>query len=55
MYKRLSFDVIQEQKRSHKLTLSRLSKVAVILLNSFVNNYKNVIMTATLERREGVS
>jgi len=32
----LSVDVIQEQKRSHKLTLSRLSKVAVILLNSFV-------------------
>jgi hypothetical protein len=40
MYKRLSVDVIQEQKRSHKLTLSRLSKVAVILLNSFVNNIK---------------
>jgi len=30
MYKRFSVEVIQEQKRSHTLMLSRLSKVAVI-------------------------
>ena len=30
MYKRFSVLVIQPQKRSHKETLSRLSKVAVI-------------------------
>jgi hypothetical protein len=32
MYKRFSVLVIQEQKRSHKLALSRLSKVAVMFL-----------------------
>jgi hypothetical protein len=31
MYKRFSVLVIQEQKRSHKLVLSLLSKVAVIM------------------------
>ena len=37
MYKRFSVEVIQEQKRSHTDTLSRRSKVAVILKISFVN------------------
>jgi hypothetical protein len=32
MYRRFSVLVIQEQKRSHKLALSRLSKVAVMFL-----------------------
>jgi hypothetical protein len=39
MYKRFSVEVIQEQKRSHTLMLSRLSKVAVIFKNSFFNDF----------------
>jgi hypothetical protein len=37
MYKRFSVLVTQLQKRAHRLAVSRLSKIAVIIFTSFVD------------------